>query len=446
MVKAMPNVAGLAPGASMNGQQNPDLTEFYGRNQMPQTMGGPPGHSSGNHALQDYQMQLMLLEQQNKKRLLMARQEQDNSQSIAHGPGPGGPGQGMQQSFPQGVSPQARPGPSPNPNDQVKRGTEKMGQSPLPDGSMPQQGSPAANFDPSQMPQGMPQHYFNHLKAQQESMQMAPNGQMLRPPSSNPNFAAAQASPEQLQQMQLQARQRQANMQNGIGFPGGGPPNMIPQPQPGQPGQQGPNIGTPQQRSMGPPPAPPAGGEANRAQPSQPSSPAQSTNAPPTPSQTNKANPKKKNAAKENKKAASKKGSAAAGTTPATESQEPPTPTPPTPITPMHGNSFNPQQQKNGAGPQPPPNANASQPPASAPAPQPPPIDANAGAPFGDMGNPDLTNLNLDFAPLGESDVLDSFDFDSFLQQPESADGPMFNLDPSSFTFPGPDTLEAGSV
>jgi hypothetical protein len=30
-----------------------------------------------NHALQDYQMQLMLLEQQNKKRLMMARQEQD---------------------------------------------------------------------------------------------------------------------------------------------------------------------------------------------------------------------------------------------------------------------------------------------------------------------------------------------------------------------------------
>ncbi|KAL8707014.1 MAG: hypothetical protein Q9225_007885 [Loekoesia sp. 1 TL-2023] len=31
----------------------------------------------GSHALQDYQMQLMLLEQQNKKRLLMARQEQE---------------------------------------------------------------------------------------------------------------------------------------------------------------------------------------------------------------------------------------------------------------------------------------------------------------------------------------------------------------------------------
>ena len=32
-----------------------------------------------NHVLQDYQMQLMLLEQQNKKRLLMARQERDTS-------------------------------------------------------------------------------------------------------------------------------------------------------------------------------------------------------------------------------------------------------------------------------------------------------------------------------------------------------------------------------
>ncbi|KAI4941244.1 hypothetical protein J4E91_010821 [Alternaria rosae] len=37
----------------------------------------PPPPGQGNHALQDYQMQLMLLEQQNKKRLLMARQEQD---------------------------------------------------------------------------------------------------------------------------------------------------------------------------------------------------------------------------------------------------------------------------------------------------------------------------------------------------------------------------------
>lgn len=46
---------------------------------------------SGNHALQDYQMQLMLLEQQNKKRLMMARQDEDSliengSSSSSHHP------------------------------------------------------------------------------------------------------------------------------------------------------------------------------------------------------------------------------------------------------------------------------------------------------------------------------------------------------------------------
>ncbi|KAH6684654.1 hypothetical protein B0J14DRAFT_555611 [Halenospora varia] len=36
-----------------------------------------PVEGGGNHALQDYQMQLMLLDQQNKKRRMMARQEQE---------------------------------------------------------------------------------------------------------------------------------------------------------------------------------------------------------------------------------------------------------------------------------------------------------------------------------------------------------------------------------
>lgn len=41
----------------------------------------------GNHALQDYQMQLMLLEQQNKKRLFMARKEIDflDEQQVGEG-------------------------------------------------------------------------------------------------------------------------------------------------------------------------------------------------------------------------------------------------------------------------------------------------------------------------------------------------------------------------
>lgn len=42
-------------------------------------MPGLSSSTTANHALQDYQMQLMLLERQNKKRLMMARQEQDNA-------------------------------------------------------------------------------------------------------------------------------------------------------------------------------------------------------------------------------------------------------------------------------------------------------------------------------------------------------------------------------
>jgi hypothetical protein len=45
----------------------------------------PGGPRYQNHALQDYQMQLMLLEQQNKKRLMMARQEQTDGTHQADG-------------------------------------------------------------------------------------------------------------------------------------------------------------------------------------------------------------------------------------------------------------------------------------------------------------------------------------------------------------------------
>lgn len=61
--------------------------DMYNRTNMPgqQPMQGTGPQSSGNHALQDYQMQLMLLEQQNKKRLMMARQEQHDNQPNAAG-------------------------------------------------------------------------------------------------------------------------------------------------------------------------------------------------------------------------------------------------------------------------------------------------------------------------------------------------------------------------
>ena len=113
--------------------------------------------TAGNHALQDYQMQLMLLEQQNKKRLMMARQEQNN----LHPDGQPMAGQG----FPTGMSPQgSRSGPSPNPSDQMKRGTPKMGPaglpmsgSPMPEGAMPPgRGSPGPmNLNGGQIPPEM---------------------------------------------------------------------------------------------------------------------------------------------------------------------------------------------------------------------------------------------------------------------------------------------------
>lgn len=267
--------------------------EFYGAN-MQMARGGMPngngGANNGNHALQDYQMQLMLLEQQNKKRLLMARQEQE----IPRGPDgqPGMPG-GAGFVGPAGMSPSgSRSGPSPGPGDQVKRGTPKMGQaglpgSPMPDGSMPQaRGSPASAMA---MGNGMQADMFQMKNMNDGITVMGPNGNMMRPaPSSHPTFNQ-QFTPQQMAEMQ----QRRAGMPNGNWQhgPQGQAPMMQQQPpqQPQQP-QQPSQMGTPQQRGNMPPPSGvPAGAAAN----GRPGSPAQPA-APPTPSQTNKANPKKK--------------------------------------------------------------------------------------------------------------------------------------------------------
>lgn len=264
------------PGQGMEGM------DFGGMNA--QRMGGANAQG-GNHALQDYQMQLMLLEQQNKKRLLMARQEQDNMAQ----PHPGSGGANPQFTMAPSMSPsQSRAGgPSPNPNE-MKRGTPKMGQglpgSPMPD--MQTRGSPAPGFDPSQIPQGM------HPAAY--AAQMA--GAMGRPPSSHPGgFPMGNMNPQQ-----LDAMRRSGMMPNGQ-FPPGGPQMMQQNMQNPQQPQPQPQMGTPQQRpgTMPPPPAP-ASQEQQR---TQPSSPAQQNQAPPTPSQPPKSAPKGK---KESKAAANK--------------------------------------------------------------------------------------------------------------------------------------------
>lgn len=292
------NAGGVPQGASM-GQQGDASDLFGGR-------ANAVAGQNGNHALQDYQMQLMLLEQQNKRRLLMARQEQDN---LTHAPpGPGQMGQPNQPGFgPNAMSPSGqRPGPSPNPSDQMKRGTPKMGPqnlpgSPMPDGSMPQnRNSPSANFDPSQIPQGMaPQQFYQQAAG-------------MRPPSSHPQF------PPGMSQQQIEAmRQRMPNGQMWQGQPNGPPQQMMPQAaQQGMPPNQQPGqMGTPRNAHMPPPPAPPASGPEQNRGAQQTSSPSQNSNAPPTPSQAPKAAPKgKKEANPSNKKVSATQSGACSAT------------------------------------------------------------------------------------------------------------------------------------
>lgn len=213
----------------------------------------------------------MLLEQQNKKRLLMARQEQD---TIGGRPD----GQGGMQGYVPGMSPGSRGGPSPGPGDR-KGGTPKMNQvgltgggSPMPDGSM--RGSPAAlNFNPMG-----PEMYQPQM-----------NGNMRPPPSSNPGFPAQQYTPQQLEHF--------ARQPNGRGMPNGwqqgpqGQAQMAGQPPPQQPAP----MGTPQTRNNEmPPPQGVPGATAN-------GRPASPVPAPPTPQTANKANPKGKKDARDRK-------------------------------------------------------------------------------------------------------------------------------------------------
>lgn len=240
--------------------------------------------SNGNHALQDYQMQLMLLEQQNKKRLLMARQEQD---SMAHPAGVPANGQGPPQGFgavAPGMSPQgSRAGdPSPGPGDMGMpgRGTPKIGKAGMsPNGGPP--GGPEmgrASPSPAQMAQMHAGPGMMPPGQQPPQMVPGPNGQpMMRPPSSHPG---AMGQPMTAEQMRMMSGGMQ--LPNGQWAQGG--------PQQGQV-QPGPNM-TPRQGNQPMPPPPPPGQQG-----AQPSSPAQGGQ-PPTPNQNAKNKGGKKDAGK----------------------------------------------------------------------------------------------------------------------------------------------------
>lgn len=441
--KQMPN-AGMAQGQGSPmmppGTDGTNLGAYYNTD-----MGAPGGMRAGpagaqppagsNHALQDYQMQLMLLEQQNKKRLMMARQEQDtNMGGIARdGPngGPGGPAGANGQMIPE-ASPQggARSGASPNSAEQMKRGTPQISNngmgSPLPDGAQPRDSPNAMGFMGNEMNQGMAPQFFKDMAGN-----MVANGHMngMRPPSSHPG--------QQGQQQQFSGQVNPQMMAAGANRPGAaGPANAAGQqwppggPNGNQMAQQGPQAqgqvqGTPQQRNSMPPPSGPAAAASN-ANNRTTASPQQTPSS--TPSQANKPAPKKKEKPK-GKTAAQKKSNQNlnAAATPATEpAQEPETPA--TPATPSNAASF-----KAGAGAAGGPVQNGQQPVAAATAPAAAPTapvtqahaDPAQGGTFGINDGAAMVDFSsMDFAnPLTSGDVLNDFDFDSFLHDGDDANG-----------------------
>lgn len=479
------------------------LSEFYQPGPGTNMRGGGMA-AGGNIALQDYQMQLILLEQQNKKRLMMARAEQDHLASGGEANRPG---------FPQGMSPNSRANPSPGPGGKPQMaGTPKMQNqggpgSPVPDGQMPghiqQRSSPAsaAGFN-GQMPEGQHMMY-----KPMENMAMlsggagaggVPNGNMMRPPNFNgpmgqPGMEGQGMNPNMVRPPQggrghpaaagMWQQQPGAQMQ-----PGQAPPNQQPGgPQQAQTPQQ---TGTPQQTrqniphgNMPPPQAPPNPGP-NRG--GAPASPQVSTQQPPTPTQGGKAAAGKKAAATKAQKVSApnssisviskpkqrgsqaKKGGAGAGGPNAPPSAVTPTATsePPTPTTPQHSanfparpnQNFNPNAPTPGTGSTPGPNnANPNNgngaPPTAPGAPSGPPqnsqqqpqqqaMDQGVNSAFMDMD----TGVNFDntFSGVGgEDSLLDGFDFDSFLTNGDDNGGlPGFAPDGLAWTGDG---VEAGA-
>lgn len=381
-----PMMGNIDPQFGMNGMDGMNYARMPGQTGMQNGQAA----QSGNHALQDYQMQLMLLEQQNKKRLMMARQEQD---SIIRGDnGAPLPGQGGMQ---QGISPSgSRTGTSPNPMDQMKRVTSQMGMGSPSGGDIQARGG-----SPIQFMHGQGPDFVNNELFMNKQQGLVPGGPNMRQQTMDINA--------------LRAQQVRAAGQ----FPPGQP--MAQNPSQGQPHP----MGTPGMRNeMPPPPGPAAGGSAQRG--AQPSSP-NSGGAPPTPSQANKPNPKGKKGKEgetarkvcifvaelmstNNEQRPNKKNSTAN-----TDAAEPPaTPTPSTPITPVHAASFN---NSGGKGPTAAANSAPTSNPTSQPVQQMPPADTSST--FPNFGVEDGQAFNLDFSTLENPDVLENFDFDSFLNQ-----------------------------
>ncbi|KLU83704.1 hypothetical protein MAPG_02755 [Magnaporthiopsis poae ATCC 64411] len=324
------------------------------------------------------------------------------------------------------------------------------------------------SFIGNQMDPNSAPHFYKGMNEMNGNMVAAQMNGMARPPSSHPGqppfnqmnpqqqqmMAAARQQQLAAQQQQQQQQQAQQQSQQQPGGPGGPPmqwqggPNGNPMaggPQggPQQAGPQGQHVlGTPQQRAAMPPP-PTAAANSNANQRNQTASPQVSTAAPPTPQQGNKAAPKKKDSKAKDKKKSNANLNAAAGSTPAPDAPtdgEPPTPA--TPMTPMASQSFANKAQNAGttAAPvaQPLPNG---QPPAGAPAAAPPVAPPQHADP-NQFGMGDMDFGGMEFAnPLTSSDVLNDFDFETFLHDSVEENG--FDFNPSTFGMEGANEIGA---
>ena len=245
-----PNMGGRPTFTTDNGEKRaPTADELAALQQQAASMGGTLKHppSGGNHSLQDYQSQLMVLEQQNKKRLQHARNE---TSSRGDEPG-GGPlngqfppqgGQGLHPGHPQlqgtSMSPSnSRTGPSPQISSQELAQVQRKGQkggsggaSPDPEGVQMRGPSPASFSQQGQLSQEQIQQIQQMAAGQQAGYphpMMLQNGQQFGRPMPGMQFNPTQNQIATEMMLKQRMAQQQQPGQPGQPFQQGWPPQMM---------------------------------------------------------------------------------------------------------------------------------------------------------------------------------------------------------------------------
>ncbi|KAH7110923.1 hypothetical protein EDB81DRAFT_953950 [Dactylonectria macrodidyma] len=407
------------------GPDGTTLKAFYNPDEMGSgdMASGTPGAeaSGGSHrALQEYQIQLLWMEQQNKKELTSTRQDASGLPGNDEAPGsrvglgatggPAGPNAWPSQGVP---LQRARPEASHNAADQMECGTRRISSTGM-DSHLPKisqsRGSPnSINFITNQIDPSLAPHFFNAGVNGMEGSMVAPQMDCgMRPPSSylGQQFNG-QINRQQVVAIETQRHQQQQTCQSGPLMQWRGDPNGNAMPQATEDHVQDP----PQRRSM-PPPSAPSKANDNAKSRITTSSPQTTKAASPTPSQSNKASLKKKEPKTVKSKAAAQKKSNSnlnSGTTPAAE-------TAPGPRRPVNSASL--AKLGENAGPaQVVPTRQSAAPPPFTPTPiaPRPRVDPTQNV-TSSTDYPDVTDFgSMDVANFPTSGDLNNFDFDSFI-------------------------------